>query len=95
MGTLTRTSGKAVAAFFAGVLFIACGVLVLLSEFGLFLVGIVLFFGVAVVLGWLALVEIERTSETLTGRSIVGCGVAFPIAALSGGGWLDTPEDVS
>ena len=80
MDTTTGTSSKAMAGFLAGVLSLACGVLVLITQSDWFLVGIVVFLALAVVLGWRAWVEDGPSSGILTGRSLAGWGMALPIA---------------
>jgi hypothetical protein len=91
MGTTTRTSGKAVASFLAGVLSLACGVFALTTESDLFLAGIVLFLALAVGLGCWAWIEDGRSSGMLTGRSLAGWGIALPVVGC-GLGFLLLPQ---
>jgi len=83
MGTPSRTSRKAVAAFVSGLLSVACGLLAVLSEHDLFLGGIVLFVVAALLLGWRGIVEVGRAPATLTGKGLAAWGMALPPAGLA------------
>jgi hypothetical protein len=82
MGTPTRTSRKAVAAFVAGLSAVACGLLALLTTSDLFLAGVAASCVLAVLLGWRAWVEVGRSPGTLTGKALAGWGMAVPVAGL-------------
>ncbi len=78
MGTTTRTSGKAMAAFYAGLLSAACGLLALASRSDLFLLGVVLSAALAFALGVRSWVEIHRAAGALEGKSLAGWGMGIP-----------------
>jgi len=78
MATAIPTSGKAVAAFLAGLLSVACGLLALSSRSDLFLAGVPLFWLLALVLGILSRGEIRRAAGRLDGKSLAGWGMGIP-----------------
>jgi hypothetical protein len=90
MSVRTRTSGKAVAAFLAGISSVACGVFALASASDLFLVGIPLFMLLALVLGWRAWIEVGRSAGALSGKALAGWGTAIPVVGV-GLGFLLLP----
>ena len=83
MGTPIRTSGKAVAAFLAGLLSVACGFLAIARRSDLFLVGVVLSSGLAIVLGVRSWVEVGRNPGSLRGKAFAGWGATIPLVGLA------------
>lgn len=78
METAAPTSGKAVAAFLAGVTSVVCGVLTLATRSDWFLVGIILFWLLAIVLGVRSRAEIRRADDQLNGKTLAGWGMGVP-----------------
>jgi len=73
----TRSSGKAVGAFFMGLLSVACGFLALVSESDVLLLGVVLFWVLALVLGICGLREIKRSVGGLCGKGFAAWGIGI------------------
>jgi hypothetical protein len=71
-------SGKAVAAFLAGLSSVACGLLTLASGSDLFLLGVVLFGALALGLEISSRIEIKRSPSTLRGKALAGWGMGLP-----------------
>jgi hypothetical protein len=90
MGAASRTSGQAAAALLAGLLSVACGVLALASESDLFLLGVVLCWLLALVLGVWSWVAIGRASGRLRGKTLAGWGMGAPLVGF-GLGFLLLP----
>ena len=78
-----RTSRTAVAAFLSALLSVACGVLVLASDFDLFLAGVVLFAVLAIVLGIIAWIQVKRASDRLRGKALAGWAIGLPAGGVA------------
>ena len=78
MTTATRTSGKAVLAMVTGILALFSGILANSSRSDLFLLGIPLFWGLAIVFGVIARIDIKRAVGTLTGKGLAAWGMGIP-----------------
>ena len=78
MGTARRTYRTATLALVLGMASVACGALALIAESGLFLIGAVLFWLLAVVLGIWSWIAIGRAGGNLRGRALAGWGMAVP-----------------
>jgi hypothetical protein len=75
-----RTSGKAVLGLVSGLLSFACGFLALTSGLDPFLLGVVLFGGSALVLGFRGWAEIKRAPDRLRGKGVAGWGLGVATA---------------
>ncbi len=78
MKTAIRTSGKAVVAMVTGILAVVSGMLANSSRSDLFLLGIPLFWGLAVVFGVVARIDIKRAAGTLAGKRLAAWGMGIP-----------------
>ena len=88
MSPTVRTSGKAVSTLFAGLLSVACGILAVASRYDFFLVGVVVFWLLAFVLGVWSWIEIKRSSGGLRGKGLAGWGMGAPVAGFALGFFL-------
>jgi hypothetical protein len=88
MSAAARANGKAVAAFLAGWLSLACGLLALRPASDPFLLGVVLFWALALLLGLRSRAEIKRARGRLRGRALAGWGMGLPAGGLVLGGLL-------
>jgi hypothetical protein len=73
-----RISGKAVLAMVTGMLAIVSGILANSSRSDLYLLGIPLFWGLALVLGVVARKEIKRAGGALIGKGLAAWGMGIP-----------------
>ena len=79
MGAASRTSLQAIASLLMGLLSIACGFLALASQSDLFLLGVVLFWLLAILFGLRSWVAVRRSSGGLRGKGLAGWGMGAPL----------------
>jgi len=88
MNSSVRISTKAAAAFCFGTLSLFSGFLALLSDSDGFLVGVPVFFVLAVILGILGRREIKRQPGRFADKALAGWGMAIPVGGVCLGFFL-------
>ena len=88
MSSGVRISTKAAAAFCFGILSLFSGFLTFLSDSDRFLIGVPVFFVLALILGILARREIKRQPGRFAGKGLAGWGMAIPVGGVCLGFFL-------
>ena len=88
MSSGLRISTKAAAAFCFGILSLFSGFLAFLSDSDGFLIGVPVFFVLALILGILARREIKRHPGRFAGKGLAAWGMAIPVGGVCLGFFL-------
>lgn len=80
MAAEAPVNSKTVAAFLLGLLALACGLLVLFGAPDFLLLGVPLFWGLAVPVGLLGRREVRQSQGRLKGKALAAWGMGLPAA---------------